>query len=277
MPRHGIVLTLALLAAGCFLACSTQQRIHTETALAQALISDEQSAQLGEQVHRELEAKGVRYVGNREVVSYVEGVAGRIFEQARRDRPGIPYHVHVIDDPKTVNAFAAPGGHLYVYSGLILATANEAELAGVLGHETGHVALRHVERAMVNSFGFQALAAAALGDNPSTVKEIAAGVLGTGVLRAHSRSEETEADEYGARVIAGLDYDPNAMLTFFQTLQSGEAKSPAALDWLRTHPVTGDRIRHLRAFIQQNDLHGTVLAARRHAEVQAQLTARAQR
>jgi predicted Zn-dependent protease len=271
MRRRSLLLTVTFLAVLAGPACTTQQRIRTETALAQSLISDEQSNQIGEQVHRELEANGVRYLSNRAVTSYVESISAKLFDVARRDRPGVNYHVHVIDDAKTVNAFATPGGHLYVYSGLILATKNEAELAGVLSHEAGHVVGRHVERAMVNSMGFETLASMALGQNPSALKALAANVLGTGILRAHSRSEEIEADEYGAKTMAQLRYDPNAMVSFFGTLGKGETKGPAVLDWMRTHPVTQDRISNLQAFIQEQGLRGTVLGQERHATAQQQL------
>src|SRR5512134_925424 len=170
--------------------CSAKQRVNAETSLARALISDQQSEQIGQQVHAELAAKGVRYVNDRRVTGYVERVAGKIFDLARRDRPGVNFHVHVIDDAKTVNAFAAPGGHVYLYSGLLLAADNEAEVAGVLAHELGHVAGRHVERAMVNAYGMQSLAALALGKNPGLAQQLAASVVSTGILRAHSRSEE---------------------------------------------------------------------------------------
>ena len=276
MPHRHILRAAVLVTLGLALSCAGQQRVQTETSLAKALISDEQVAQLGEQVHRELEAQGVRYVTDPTVTRYVEGVAGRIFDQALRDRPGIQYHVHVIDDPKTVNAFATPGGHTYVYTGLLLAAANEAEMAGVIAHEAGHVAGRHVERAMVNSYGLEALVSAALGQNPSAAKAMAANVLGTGILRAHSRSEETEADEYGARYISALNYDPKAMITFFQKLQSGE-KGGRALAWLSTHPVTADRITHLQGYIAQNHLGGTVLNAQRITTIKQALTTRASR
>ncbi len=275
MRHRSIVLSFAAALLIVVAGCSAQQRVQTETALAQALISDQQSAQIGEQVHAQLQSQGVHYVSDPEVTRYVEGVAGRIFDLARRDRPGVDFHVHVIDDSKTVNAFATPGGHVYVYSGLLLLAENEAEMAGVLAHESGHIVGRHIERAMVNSYGLQALAAVALGNDPSAAKQIAAGLVGTGVMRAHSRSEETEADEYGARYASRLDYDPNAMITFFQKLQAKESSGPSALAWLNTHPLTADRISHLTDYIRQNNLHGSVLAAERHRAIRAKLGASA--
>ncbi len=251
--------------------CSVQQRVKTETALSQALVSDAQMAQVGEQVHAQLKGEGVLYVEDPAVTRYVTDVAARIFDLARKDRSGIDYHVHVIDDRKTVNAFATPGGHIYVYSGLLLAADNEAEVAGVLAHESGHVAGRHVERAMVNAYGMQGLLAVAMGQNPSAAKQMAASLVGTGVMAAHSRSEESEADEYGVRYISSLNYDPQAMITFFQKLEAGKSGSSAGPGWLRTHPVTAERISDLRSYMTKHQLPGNVLGAERHRAIKAKL------
>jgi predicted Zn-dependent protease len=252
------------------LGCSTGQRARVETTLARTLISDEQSNRIGEQVHADVERSGVRYVDDAAVRGYLEGVATRIIAVARSDRPGIDYHIHLIDDPKTVNAFAAPGGHLFVYSGLLLGAANEAEVAAVIGHEAGHLVERHVERAIVNAYGLEALASAALGRNPSPAQELAAGIVGTGIMRAHSRSEETEADEYGVRAISDLGYDPRAMITFLGRLQSGAGTSRLQ-QWLSTHPLAPDRIDHLERYIGDNHLRGSDLGVQRLAAIKNRL------
>ena len=128
-------LALSALAA---LACSTQQRISTEKTIAAALIPAEQERQLGLQVKEQLEQKEqIRYVTDPTVDGYVQRVSGKILASAKKDRPEVEWSVKVIDDPKTVNAFATPGGFLYVYSGLLLAADDTAELAGVMGHEAG--------------------------------------------------------------------------------------------------------------------------------------------
>ncbi|HKQ96250.1 MAG TPA: M48 family metallopeptidase [Candidatus Polarisedimenticolia bacterium] len=273
MQVHTRQLVIVLLAAALpMVGCATEQRTRVETTLARTLISDEQSNQIGEQVHADVARSGVRYVDDPRVLGYVDSVGERIFAVARRDRPGVEYHIHVIDDPKTVNAFAAPGGHLFVYSGLLLAAGNEAEVAAVLAHETGHVVGRHVERAIVNAYGLQALTAAAVGRNPSPAQEIAAGIAGTGLMRAHSRGEETEADEYGVRALSGLGYDPRAMITFFEKLRAGEGRTPGALKWLSTHPLTPDRIAHLENYIASHDLRGDELGTQRLAAIKSRLS-----
>jgi predicted Zn-dependent protease len=271
MRNTTLALVLLTVAAVPPAGCAGSGRVQTETTLAKILVSDAQAESIGQQVHAELEKQGVRYVRDTTVNSYVESVARRIFELAKKDRPGVNYHVHVIDDPKTANAFATPGGHIYVHSGLLLTASNEAELAGVLGHETGHVTGRHVERAMVNAFGLQALAQLALGQNPSAAAEMAAGLAGTGLLRAHSRSEEIEADEYGARYTAAVGYDPNALITFFQKLQQNEGRSSRVMGWLSTHPVTSERISNLRQYIAEKGLRGGTLNAERHRSIQSRL------
>src|SRR5262245_18502631 len=125
----------SLVVLGIGFACSTTQRAAVETAAANALISDEDEKKIGLAVKGELEQKQhVHYLDDVQVVGYVRDVAGRVIAYAKKDRPQVTWTVQVIDDPKTVNAFATPGGFLYVYSGLGGAAADEAELAGVSAH-----------------------------------------------------------------------------------------------------------------------------------------------
>jgi predicted Zn-dependent protease len=266
-----IAMTAALSLAAVGTGCSQTQRVKTETAIAKALISDEQEEQLGAEVKRDLESKGMRYVSDPSIVAYVNSVTGRILPHARKDRPGIAWKVHVIDDPKTVNAFATPGGYLYVYTGLILAASNEAELAGVMAHEAGHVVGRHSARQMVNAFGLNAVIGAALGKDPGLVSQIAAQVVGTGAMLAHSRADETEADEYGVRYASAAGYQPQGLATFFQKLQAQQGKTPKLLTWLSTHPAPGDRSAHIQDVIRRHHLRGSDTGEARLAPIKAKL------
>src|SRR5690242_10627577 len=114
---------LALTLGGC---ATTREK--AETGLAKALISDSDEMKLGLQVQQELQKQGVKYVVDPEVNQYVTSISNKLFQFAQKDRPNVHWQVRVIDDPKTVNAFATPGGFLYVYSGLLLTADNEAEL-----------------------------------------------------------------------------------------------------------------------------------------------------
>ncbi len=253
------LLALAVGAVVLSAGCTHAQRSGAETAVAKVLIPDEQENQLGLQVKQELEQKEhVRYVEDPQVVSFVKGITDRILPLAEKDRPGVKWEVKVIDDPKTVNAFATPGGHLYVYSGLLMAADNPSEVAGVLSHECGHVVARHSARQMVDAYGLQAVTASALGKNPSLASQVAAGITGKGLMLANSRGDETEADEYGARYASAAGYDPRGLITFFQKLQRQEGKTPQIMKFLSDHPATPDRIAYLEKYITDHHLSGTL-------------------
>jgi beta-barrel assembly-enhancing protease len=254
--------------------CSSNQRIAAEKAVASVLISDEEESKLGLQVKQELDRQGIRYSSDAVVNGFVESVAQKILPHAQRDRPGVKWHVYVIDDAKTVNAFATPGGHLYVYTGLLLASDSEAEVAGVLAHEAGHVVGRHSARQLVNAYGLQAVAAMALGKNPNLLAQLATNVAAQGVLLAHGRSEELEADQLGAQYASSAGYDPRGLIRFFEKLRAKEGKTPAVLAWLSTHPATADRIGQLQKYIAEKRLSGTDPGAARLAPVKQRLAQR---
>jgi predicted Zn-dependent protease len=141
----------------------------------------------------------------------------------------------------------------------------------VLAHEAGHVVGRHSARAMVNAYGIQAITQMALGKNPGTAAQVAAALAGGGAQLAHGRSEETEADEYGAKYAAGANYDPRGLTTFFQKLQKMQGDTPGVLKWLSTHPTNAERISHLDQYIGQHGLHGTEIGAERLAPIKQKL------
>lgn len=269
--RHAAALVPVLLLAQ----CASSAVSSVETDVAKSLISDDQEKQIGLEVKQELETKQhVRYLEDPVVTGYVRGVAGRILTFAMKDRPGLTWNVNVIDDPKTVNAFATPGGFLYVYTGLLLAANNEAELAGVMGHESGHVVAHHSARQIVEANGLEAVTALALGENPGLLAQLAAAVATKGALLAHSRTEEDEADTYGARYAATAGYDPHALITFFEKLQALYGSTSGISTWLSDHPATDQRIAHIKAYIAEHGLKGSDLGAERFAPIKARLQAR---
>lgn len=162
-----------------------------------------------------------------------------------------PFHFTVIQDD-TINAFAAPGGYISLFSGLILRTDNENELAGVMAHEMAHVTQRHVARMIANSSAMSlttlaALAAAILvgGSNP----DAAAAAVNLGMAGAiqqqinFTRDHEYEADRIGIQILAGAGFDPQGMVSFFEKLARQEGDGfYAHNELLRTHPVTTNRI-----------------------------------
>ena len=127
----------------------------------------------------------------------------------------------MLDDPKEINAFAVLGGYLYVYSGLLLIAEDEAEIAGVLAHEIGHIVGRHSANQLAARFGMELLAALALGEDLQLLGQIAS-QLGSARF---SRDDEREADTFGVRYAIAAGYDPRGLLRFFEKLKKLEARS----------------------------------------------------
>lgn len=267
MRATTILAALLLAAMPVETACSARQRIQAETAVADMFVSRKQEKQIGKQLHRELEKAGVRYVEDDEVQDYVEGIAADLRKRVRRKENVRDLHVHVIDEPGVVNAMATPGGHLYVFSGLLLDADNEAEVASVVAHEMGHIVGRHAARQMVYAYGYSALASLAVGKNPGLLEQIAATVVGQGFLSAHSRSEESEADRLGVHWLSRAGYDPDAAVAFFQKLKDQEGRTPAVAAWFSTHPTTTERIQDLREMIRREDLGGSELGVEAHRRI----------
>jgi predicted Zn-dependent protease len=139
----------------------------------------------------------------------------------------------------------------------LLAIDDDAELAGVLAHEAGHVALDHAGRRMVEAFGLQELAAIALGRNPVAVAQIGASIAANGLLLVNSRQDETEADRFGARLASAANYDPQGIVRFLGKLEKLESGHAPPV-WLSDHPTSETRIRDLQGYIAKNGLTGQV-------------------
>jgi predicted Zn-dependent protease len=199
----------------------------------------------------------------------------------------IPVTVKVIDS-SDINAFALPGGFLYVNRGLIEAAENEAELAGVIAHEAAHIAARHgVEQASKgNLISWASLPLIFLGGWGGFIINQAAGIALPLTFLKFSRGSEKEADRLGAQYLWKTGYDPNAMITFFEKLQAKEKEKPGTLEKVfRSHPMTKDRIKEVRKmltrfpdknvyqisssdFIAVKDRLGIDRHRRKHAEIE---------
>jgi predicted Zn-dependent protease len=152
-----------------------------------------------------------------------------------------------------INAFACPGGFIYIYTGLLKTMDNEAQLAGVLAHEIGHVVARHSVKRLQQVLGIQVLLSIALGES----SEITQKAIGTGfvlILQGYSRQNEFEADYNGAYYMTTAGYHPRGMIQLFEKFKEMEkGRKDTALDQLlASHPPTADRIakveEHIRSF-----------------------------
>ena len=148
----------------------------------------------------------------------------------------------------SVNAFNLPGGLVYVHSGLIAEADTLSELAGVLAHEIGHGAARHGTQLMTRAYGYNAIAGLLLGRNPSQGKQIAAQLLGTGIMTNYSREAEREADRLGVHYTWQAGYDPEGMVGFYGEMLDMRRRQPSKVEQLfSSHPLTEERIRNIRA------------------------------
>ena len=175
------------------------------------------------------------------ITEYVNRVGQNL---VRNSDAQVPFTIKVIDSDE-VNAFALPGGFFYVNSGLILAADNEAELAGVMAHEIGHVAACHAAREQTRGqlVNLASIPLIMVGGGLGYAIESAAGVMLPMSFLKFSRNFESQADYLGLEYMYKTGYDPQAFLSFFEKLEAQEKKKPGFMDKaFSTHPMTPDRV-----------------------------------
>ncbi|MCP4522472.1 MAG: M48 family metalloprotease [Cytophagales bacterium] len=161
------------------------------------------------------------------------------------------WEIYIIDQD-VLNAFAAPGGYIYVYTGLIDYLDNESDLAGVLGHEIAHADQRHSINQMVKQYGVQLLLDIALGKDQSKIKEVTGGLVGL----KFSRSDESEADEFSVNYLCPTDYKGNGAAEFFRKLEE-EGQSSGVPEFLSTHPSPENRVENIDNLSKELSCEGT--------------------
>ncbi len=240
--------------------------------LGRSLVPPETEIELGRRLSREIEAEQP-VLPDSEIQRYAAEIGRPLVLASHRDRPGIRYRIRVLDDPRQVNAFALPGGFIYLYSGLLLFAENEAEIAGVLAHEIGHVVGRHSANQLATRFGLELLAAIALGEEPALLAEAAADLAEAGGMAAFSRDDEREADRYGVAYTIAAGYDPRGLVTFFTKLLEAESgRRPGGFEKLMsTHPATPERIRDIEKRITRAGDPGGRLEAERFQRMRSRL------
>lgn len=213
-------------------------------------ISPEQEAQLGAQYSAEINQQ-LPIVQNSAVHSYINQLGRSI---ASRVDSRLNYTFYVVNADE-VNAFAVPGGYIYVNRGLIERAETMSELAGVLGHEIGHVVERHGLEQMARMQNTQLgvnLAYILLGRQPGALEQVAVSGGANVFFASHSRGDENQADEVAVQYMIQSGIDPNGMVTMFQRLINEQQRSPSTVEqWFSTHPMTQDRITHVQALISQ--------------------------
>ncbi|UPL50845.1 M48 family metalloprotease [Hymenobacter sublimis] len=217
------------------------------------LFSIEDDKALGEKVAAQTDstfrAKGqlLERSSNPTAYAALNRIVTRVLDSGKLQyRNEFPWDVKIIRDDQTQNAFATPGGHIYVYSGLIKYLDNETELAGVLGHEIAHADRRHTSRQLQSQYGISVLLSLLLGENQNTLVDVASSL---GQLK-FSRDYETEADAYSVEYLNGTNYYAcdGAAGFFIKAEKEGQSATP---EFLSTHPNPGSRIQNIQTKADQ--------------------------
>jgi predicted Zn-dependent protease len=202
--------------------------------------STEKEVRLGRELAAEVDRQA-KFIDDPVVTEYINRVGQNIVLHSDAK---VAFTIKVIDSDE-VNAFALPGGFFYVNKGLILAADNEAELAGVMAHEIGHVAARHAVENQTKATFAEYLAMAGsifIGGIPGLIYQNTAGLGLMGMFMKFSRSAEEEADKLGVQYMYAAGYDPNAMATMFEKLEAKNKKKPGLIARaFASHPAPPDR------------------------------------
>ena len=220
-------------------------------AAAIVLISIPEEIAIGRQMQATVAARMPRLPAP-DVQAYVNGLGHQIAAAAHG--PGFAYSFDVANRGE-VNAFALPGGHVWVYRGVLAIARTESEVAGVIAHEVAHVVERHAARqastAMVANVGLELLGALLGNTGGAMTSGLAANVLTGSVFLGFSRDDELAADREGARILRKAGWDPRGLASFLERARAAARQNPSAVDvFFSTHPATEDRIAALRKVIR---------------------------
>ncbi len=214
-----------------------------------SLMSEQQEIALGQEANQQVRQEMGVY-DDKELNQYVTGVGQRLAKAS--ERPTLPWQFAVVDDP-VVNAFALPGGFIYLSRGILPYLGSEAEMAGVLGHEIGHVTARHSAQQYSRATG--ATLGLALGSilfpEAAPFGQLAEAGVGLLFLK-YGRDDELQADSLGVRYAARSGYNPAGVAGMLQTLDRiDEGSASDVPNWLSTHPAPADRVEKVQAAIQE--------------------------
>ena len=189
-----------------------------------------------------------------EVATYVRSLGRRLAPHA--PGPKYPYSIAVVDY-REINAFALPGGPIWVHRGLMHAASNESQVAGVLAHEVAHIAQRHsadqLTKATMANWGLGVLGAFLGNSAGAGAAQVAAGFLTNGVFLKFSRDDEREADEVGLEILRRAGWNPRGMVELFEVLRREARRDPGSVEvFFSSHPPPQDRINRLQGQIGRN-------------------------
>jgi beta-barrel assembly-enhancing protease len=222
-------------------------------AAAITLVSTDEEITIGKQADQQVRRQ-MAVMADQQTVAYVRRLGQRLVRVA--PGPKYPYSFTVADY-REINAFALPGGPVWIHRGVLHAATNESQLAGVLAHEIAHIAQRHaadqLTKGMVANWGLGLLGAVLGNSGGAGAAQAAAGLLTNGVFLKFSRDDEREADRVGLQILTRAGWDARGMVELFEVLRREAKRDPAAVEvFFSTHPSPRDRIDRLQAQVSRS-------------------------
>lgn len=210
--------------------------------------------ELGKQVADEIKTDPEKYpvlkeADNREIYKYMNELRDVVLSSGKLTyKNEFEWKIHIIADDEVLNAFATPGGYIYVYTGLIKFLDSEDQLLGVLGHEMAHADQRHSTRQLSKNLGVALLLDAVLGKRDAVEQ-----ILGALVNLQFTRGHETEADEYSVQYLCPTPYNAAGSAGFFKKMED----QPQPPEFLSTHPNPVNRVKHITELSESLNCGGT--------------------
>ncbi len=224
-------------------------------------LSPQQEIIIGRQSAPKMAAQHGNLYPDRALQDYIDGVGNKVVQSSRAKDSPYPFEFHLLRDPQTVNAFALPGGQVFITAALLSRLNSEAQLAGVLGHEVGHVIGRHgaehlakqqLGSTLVNAVGIAA------SDRPENSRQAAilAQAVNQMVNLKYGRDDELESDLLGFQFMTEAGYNPVGIVELLKILDSARGSAGEQPEFMSTHPNPANRIEQLIAIINQEYPNG---------------------
>ena len=238
--------------------------------LAITLVSVEDEIAIGRQANAQVR-KQVPEMRDEQTIAYVRAVGQRLVRQA--PGPKYPYSFSAADY-REINAFALPGGPIWIHRGVLHSATNESQVAGVLAHEIAHIAQRHAAEQLTNAtltnLGLSLLGSVLGNSGGAGAAQIAAGFLANGVFLTFSRDDEREADRVGLDILRRAGWDGRGMVELFEILRRESARDPGSVEvFFSSHPSPQDRIARLQADVKRRP--GGTRDSRQFQQIKARL------